>query len=133
MSDRHRSAPAWWTPSTHADRRPFLIGRNRIQAAFRSHFADQDFVEVDTATLQVSPGNEAHLHAFKTEALGHDGSAVPLYSTLRRNSPARSYCLLAKPGSPVSPMSTAIASVAHCTIPSLRCWNGTVLTKVTSS
>lgn len=79
MSDRHRSAPAWWTPSTHADRRPFLIGRNRIQAAFRSHFADREFVEVDTATLQVSPGNEAHLHAFKTEALGHDGSAVPLY------------------------------------------------------
>jgi lysyl-tRNA synthetase class 2 len=79
MSDRSRSAPAWWTPSAHADRRPFLIGRNRIQAAFRSHFANEDFVEVDTATLQVSPGNEAHLHAFETKALGHDGSAVPLY------------------------------------------------------
>ncbi|MFN3721224.1 MAG: EF-P lysine aminoacylase EpmA [Rhizobium rhizophilum] len=79
MSDRSRSAPAWWTSSAHADRRPFLIGRNRIQASFRAHFAEQDFVEVDTATLQVSPGNEAHLHAFQTEAIGHDGSAVPLY------------------------------------------------------
>ena len=79
MSDRSRSAPAWWSSSAHADRRPFLIGRNRIQAAFRARFADQDFVEVDTATLQISPGNEAHLHAFKTEAIGHDGSAVPLY------------------------------------------------------
>ena len=79
MSDRSRSAPAWWTSSAHADRRPFLIGRNRIQAAFRAHFAAQDFIEVDTATLQVSPGNEAHLHAFRTEAVGHDGTAVPLY------------------------------------------------------
>ncbi|THV09853.1 EF-P lysine aminoacylase EpmA [Rhizobium rhizophilum] len=79
MSDRSRSAPAWWTSSVHADRRPFLIGRNRIQAAFRARFAGEDFVEVDTATLQVSPGNEAHLHAFHTEAIGHDGSAVPLY------------------------------------------------------
>lgn len=79
MSDRSRSAPAWWTSSAHADRRPFLIGRNRIQAAFRAHFAGEDFVEVDTATLQVSPGNEAHLHAFQTEAIGHDGTAVPLY------------------------------------------------------
>ena len=79
MSDRSRSAPAWWSSSAHADRRPFLIGRNRIQAAFRARFAAQDFVEVDTATLQISPGNEAHLHAFKTEAIGHDGSAVPLY------------------------------------------------------
>ncbi|KQW27147.1 elongation factor P--(R)-beta-lysine ligase [Rhizobium sp. Root274] len=79
MSDLSRSAPAWWTPSAHADRRPFLIERNRIQAAFRSHFADQDFVEVDTATLQTSPGNEAHLHAFATEAIGHDGTPAPLY------------------------------------------------------
>ncbi len=63
----------------HADRRPFLIGRNRIQAAFRAHFAGEDFIEVDTATLQVSPGNEAHLHAFRTDAIGHDGTAVPLY------------------------------------------------------
>ncbi len=79
MSDRSRSAPAWWTPSAHADRRPFLIGRNRIQAAFRAHFTNEGFVEVDTATLQVSPGNEAHLHAFQTEAIGHDGSSLPLY------------------------------------------------------
>jgi lysyl-tRNA synthetase class 2 len=79
MTDRRRSSPAWWTPSAHADRRPFLLGRNRIQAAFRSHFAERDFIEVDTATLQVSPGNEAHLHAFETSAIGNDGSAIPLY------------------------------------------------------
>jgi elongation factor P--(R)-beta-lysine ligase len=70
---------SWWQPDAHADRRPFLIGRNRVQAALRSHFAGLDFVEVDTATLQVSPGNETHLHAFATEALTIDGRAAPLY------------------------------------------------------
>lgn len=79
MNDRHRSSAAWWTPSAHADRRPFLLGRNAIQATFRQYFAERDFIEVDTATLQVSPGNEAHLHAFATEAIGNDGIASPLY------------------------------------------------------
>jgi lysyl-tRNA synthetase class 2 len=69
----------WWTPHVHADRRPFLMGRNRIQAAFRSFFGARDFVEVDTATLQISPGNEAHLHAFATEAIGPGGARTPLY------------------------------------------------------
>lgn len=68
----------WWTPDVHADRRPFLIARNRIQAALRAYFAERDFIEVDTATLQVSPGNEAHLHAFRTEAIGHSGAVTPL-------------------------------------------------------
>ncbi|OJF95036.1 EF-P lysine aminoacylase EpmA [Pararhizobium antarcticum] len=72
-------ASPWWTPDVHADRRGFLLGRNRIQAALRGFLADRDFIEVDTATLQVSPGNEAHLHAFATEAIHHDGSRTPLY------------------------------------------------------
>ncbi len=72
-------ASPWWTRSVHADRRPFLIGRNAIQAALRGYFASRDFIEVDTATLQVSPGNEAHLHAFATEALTTDGRPAPLY------------------------------------------------------
>ncbi len=69
----------WWTPSVHADRRPFLMGRNAVQLAVRGYFLREDFVEVDTAALQVSPGNEAHLHAFVTEALTTDGQATPLY------------------------------------------------------
>lgn len=72
-------ASPWWTPGVHADRRPFLLGRNAIQAALRSFFASADFIEVDTATLQVSPGNEAHLHAFATEALTTDGQAAAFY------------------------------------------------------
>ena len=62
-------ASPWWTPHVHADRRPRLMLRNAIAAAIRDWFARRDFVEVETAALQVSPGNEAHLSAFATEAI----------------------------------------------------------------
>ena len=45
----------------------------------RSWFAEQDFLEVDPVALQVSPGNEAHLHAFGTDALDHAGRARRMY------------------------------------------------------
>ncbi len=80
--DRTDTIPAaspWWTPHVHADRRGFLLARGRIQAALRSYFAARDFIEVDPAALQVSPGNEAHLHAFATEAVAGDGTVTPLY------------------------------------------------------
>jgi len=69
----------WWKPERHADRRPLLLARNRIQAALRGWFAAEGFTEVDPVALQVSPGNEAHLHAFATDALGHDGAARRMY------------------------------------------------------
>lgn len=69
----------WWTRDRHADRRPVLLARNRIQQALRGWFADEGFTEVDPVALQVSPGNEAHLHAFATDALGHDGTARRMY------------------------------------------------------
>jgi lysyl-tRNA synthetase class 2 len=69
----------WWTPANHADRRPILLARNRIQAAMRLWLADRDFTEVDPAALAHSPGNEAHLHAFTTHAIGNDGLARPMY------------------------------------------------------
>jgi lysyl-tRNA synthetase class 2 len=61
-----RPAP-FWTPHLHAERRPFLLERAAIVKALRDHFAEQDFVEVETAVLQVSPGNETHIHAFGTQ------------------------------------------------------------------
>lgn len=73
------SETPWWSPARHADRRPILLARNRIQAAIRGFLAGQDFVEVDPAALAVSPGNEAHLHAFATEAIGNDGVARRMY------------------------------------------------------
>ncbi|OOY19616.1 EF-P lysine aminoacylase GenX [Thioclava sp. DLFJ5-1] len=71
--------PPFWTPERHADRRPALLARNRIQAAIRGWLATEDFVEVDPCALQVSPGNEAHLHAFATEMIGNDGAARRMY------------------------------------------------------
>jgi lysyl-tRNA synthetase class 2 len=72
-------ASPWWTPHVHADRRARLLLRNAIAASLRDWFASHDFVEVQTAALQISPGNEAHLAAFATEAIGPDGSRSPFY------------------------------------------------------
>jgi lysyl-tRNA synthetase class 2 len=72
-------ASPWWAPHVHADRRPFLAARNRITGAVRGLFAAEGFTEVEPAALQVSPGNEAHLHAFATELAGPDGCKTPLY------------------------------------------------------
>ncbi|MCR5872937.1 EF-P lysine aminoacylase GenX [Phenylobacterium sp. J426] len=56
-----------------------MTGRGAITRAFRAWFEGQGFAEVETAALQVSPGNEAHLHAFATEALTTAGEARALY------------------------------------------------------
>jgi elongation factor P--(R)-beta-lysine ligase len=69
----------WWHPDRHQDRRPFLLARGRIQRAIRAWFEARGFVEVETATLQVSPGNETHLHAFATELVAPGGERRPLY------------------------------------------------------
>lgn len=69
----------WWHPSRHADRRPALLARNRLQAEIRAWLAVRDFLEVDPSALQVSPGNEAHLHAFACEAIGNDGQGRRMY------------------------------------------------------
>lgn len=76
----HTSHPApWWSAAAHARRRPLLLVRNRIQAAIRGWLTAQGFTEVDPACLQVSPGNEAHLHGFATAMIGTDGVARPMY------------------------------------------------------
>src|SRR5580704_7513146 len=62
-----------------AERRPFLIGRARVVAALRAWFAGQGFVEVETSILQVSPGNETHLHAFATGLVSPAGEEATRY------------------------------------------------------
>lgn len=69
----------WWRPDIHENRRPFLLARNRIVAGLRGWFGGRGFTEVEGAILQVSPGNEAHLHAFATELVGQDMSRTRLY------------------------------------------------------
>ena len=69
----------WFSPGRHADRRPFLIARNSIIAAMRGWFAAKGFIEVDCGALQVSPGNEAHLHGFATDLIQPDGGSERRY------------------------------------------------------
>ena len=63
----------------HADRRPVLLARNRIEAALRAYLTGEDFIMVDPPGLQRSPGNETHLHAFETTAIGNDGVGHRFY------------------------------------------------------
>jgi elongation factor P--(R)-beta-lysine ligase len=79
MPDQPPANSPLWAPHVHGDRRPFLFARNRIAAALRAWFAAHDFIEVETGALQVSPGNETHLHAFATALAAPDGGRRPLY------------------------------------------------------
>ncbi len=74
-----RESTPFWRPGPHAARRPFLEARGRIATALRAWFAGSGFMEVETATLQVSPGNETHLHAFGTDLIGPGGERHSLY------------------------------------------------------
>jgi elongation factor P--(R)-beta-lysine ligase len=65
--------PRFWAPETHAERRPFLILRGEITRAVRDLFAEMEFTEVETAALQISPGNETHIHAMRTELASPTG------------------------------------------------------------
>jgi elongation factor P--(R)-beta-lysine ligase len=72
-------ASPWWDPRVFADRRQFLEKRGRIAAAVRSFFAARGFLEVDTAALQVSPGNETHISAFETVLIAPDEEKSTFY------------------------------------------------------
>ena len=69
----------WWDRERHAARRPNLILRAGLAAALRGWFAEQGFLEVEPQALQVSPGNETHLHGFATEIVRLDGSRAPRF------------------------------------------------------
>lgn len=75
----HDQPSPWWAPSRYADRRPFLQARTAITRALRAWFEEQGFAEVETAILQISPGNETHLHAPRTELRRADGALAPRY------------------------------------------------------
>jgi lysyl-tRNA synthetase class 2 len=77
LSDAPQSP--WWDRGRHADRRPFLLARNRIKKAVRAWFEAEGFCEIEAGQLQVSPGNETHLHGLATAKLAPDGTPTPLY------------------------------------------------------
>src|SRR5438874_1797555 len=78
MADIDQPSP-WWSPARHADRKPLLLARGAIARAVRAWFDEQGFREVETAILQISPGNETHLHAPRTELTGGDGTRATRY------------------------------------------------------
>ena len=69
----------WWAAERHADRKPFLLARAAVTRAVRAFFDEQGFSEVETGILQVSPGNETHLHAPRTEVIRPDGARATRY------------------------------------------------------
>ena len=92
-----RQPNPWWDRDGHADRRPFLLARGRIQGAVRAWFGAQGFVEVEAGALQVSPGNETHLHALATEIVAPESGALltkppPSGTQVKANAPQPVYC-----------------------------------------
>ena len=56
-----------------------MLARNAITKAIRAWFDEQGFAEVETPVLQLSPGNEIHLHAPRTQIEGPDGQHILRY------------------------------------------------------
>ncbi len=73
------SPSPWFSPERHRDRRPFLSARNRIIRDIRGWFEGQGFTEVECGALQMSPGNEVHLHGFATDLINPDGTRERRY------------------------------------------------------
>jgi elongation factor P--(R)-beta-lysine ligase len=71
--------PPFWHPERHMARRGRLRSRGHIKAALRQHFEADGFTEVEAAQLQVSPGNETHLHGFATALRSIDGREATLH------------------------------------------------------
>ena len=69
----------FWSATRHADNRPFLLARGAITRTLRVWFEAHGFTEVETGILQVSPGNETHLHAPRTQLSRPDGERLTRY------------------------------------------------------
>src|ERR1700733_5446251 len=86
---RNEQLSRWWSPARHADIRPFLAARPAVTRSLRVWFDEQGFAEVETGILQVSPGNETHLHAPRTELIRADGSRATRYLRTSPEFPAK--------------------------------------------
>ena len=69
----------FWSEAKYAERRDWLLTRARILTSVRRWFCARRFIEVQPAALQASPGNETHLHGFKTALVLPDGSSHDAY------------------------------------------------------
>jgi lysyl-tRNA synthetase class 2 len=73
------AASPWWEKGVYADKRPRLQARARLRTAVRGWFEARGFQEVETAALQTSPGNEAHIGGFATDFTTPDGGRKRYY------------------------------------------------------
>lgn len=75
-----RPQNSWWDPAEYARKAPFLKIRSKINETVRHFFLERGFLEVETPILQISPGLEPHLKAFRTELVEPFGQADrPMY------------------------------------------------------
>jgi elongation factor P--(R)-beta-lysine ligase len=72
-------ANPWWNPQVHQDRRPLLHARARLMGAMRGWFDGKGFLEADPGCLQVSPGNEAHIHGLSVQIQGKTNEKSTLF------------------------------------------------------
>ena len=65
-SNRNLEQSPWWGNDLVAHKLPNLKIRNLISGVLRDWFKKHEYIEVETAYLQKSPGLEPHLTAFET-------------------------------------------------------------------
>ncbi|MCO5142719.1 MAG: EF-P lysine aminoacylase EpmA [Oligoflexia bacterium] len=65
-----------WNKENFQKKLPILRTRERIKLKVKDYFRAEGFDEVDTPSLQISPGLEPHLHAFSTKIENLDGSVL---------------------------------------------------------
>lgn len=70
---------SWWHSDNMVRKLPFLKERQRLIATIRRFFEGREFLEVETPILQISPGLEPHLKAFKTVLEAPDGTERVMY------------------------------------------------------
>jgi lysyl-tRNA synthetase class 2 len=68
-----------WHPDSLAARLPFLRRRALLTQATRAFFVSRGYAEVETPYAVPTPGEEVHLHAFRTERELPDGRREPLW------------------------------------------------------
>jgi lysyl-tRNA synthetase class 2 len=69
----------FWNLGRYGERRGWLVARAAVSTFVRRWFDIKGFIEVQPAALQASPGNETHLHGFKTALILPDGSLHDAY------------------------------------------------------
>ena len=80
LEKRHERRPPLVDPEAHADRRPFLAARSASRPPSAPGSTSRASSRSSRAACSVSPGNEAHLHAFRTELVEPDLTDAPALS-----------------------------------------------------